>query len=816
MSCAACSARVERAVSGLDGVNSCSVNLLTGSMSVDGNATDDDIIGAVVAAGYGACPIGEASSTGANDKETEYKSEIRTLRLRFFSSLVILIVLMYFSMGYAMWGFPLPEYFESYPIAVGLVQMILAGVIMLINQRFFINGIKGALHFSPNMDTLVSLGSASAFAYSTVILFLMVGADAQSAHHYIHELYFESAAMVLTLITLGKMLEAKAKGRTTSALKGLMSLAPKTATVVNGEEEMTVPVEKVKVGDIFIVRPGESIPVDGRVVEGKSAVDESSLTGESIPVDKQIGDSVSAATVNRSGFIKCEATRVGEDTTLSQIIKIVSDASASKAPIAKIADKVSGVFVPIVIAIAAITFSIWMVVGSEFGYSLARAISVLVISCPCALGLSTPVAIMVGSGVGAKKGILFKTATSLEVTGKAKVVALDKTGTITEGNPRVTDVIPSDVSSSEELLSVACSLEYNSEHPLATAIKEYAAENCIERLSVIDFEALAGNGVAANMNGERCIGGNLAFVSEETCVPDTLVDEAERLSENGKTPLYFSKGGRLLGIIAVADVIREDSAEAIRELKGLGIKVVMLTGDNEKTARAIGKEAGVDDVFASVRPEGKEKIVRQLKSDGRVIMVGDGINDAPALTSADIGVAVGAGTDVAIDAADVVIMKSRLSDLVSAVKLSRGVIKNIHENLFWAFGYNVIGIPLAAGLFIPFLGWELDPMFGAAAMSISSFLVVSNALRLNFIRLENKKINEMEDKEMKKTVKIQGMMCKHCEARVKKLFEDMPEVVSADVNHKKGTAVLTLESELDNGKITSSVEEQGYKVTGIK
>lgn len=815
MSCAACSARVEKAVSALEGITSCSVNLLTNSMTVEGSATNEAIVEAVNKAGYGAFPKDGEQKSYENDKDSTQKSETGAIKIRLFSSLVLLFALMYVSMGHVMWGFPMPEYFASNPVALGLVQMILSAAVMVINQKFFINGVKGLFHLAPNMDTLVSLGSFSAFAYSTVMLFAMTSADSATAHHYLHELYFESAAMVLTLITLGKLLEAKAKGRTTDALKGLMSLAPKTATLVKNGKEETVPIERVKVGDVFAVRPGESIPVDGIVIEGKSAVDESALTGESIPVDKSVSDRVSAATLNRSGYIICEATQVGEDTTLSQIIKIVADASASKAPIAKIADKVSGVFVPIVIAIAAVTLSAWSFAGKDFGFSLARAISVLVISCPCALGLATPVAIMVGSGVGAKHGILYKTATSLEVTGKVKTVVLDKTGTITLGAPQVTDIIGSDAASEEELIEVAYAVEYDSEHPLAKAITSYAEEKGLSVRKVSGFEALLGSGVSAFLDGERILGGNFEFVSESVSVPDSIRACAEQLAANGKTPLYFSRGERLLGIVAVADVIKPDSVEAIRRLKNTGLRVVMLTGDNERTANAIGREAGVDEVFAEVKPDGKERVVSELQSKGAVMMVGDGINDAPALTRADVGVAVGAGTDIAIDAADVVIMKSRLSDVVAALKLSRGVKKNIHENLFWAFGYNLIGIPLAAGVFIPLWGWQLAPMFGAAAMSISSFLVVSNALRLNFIRLEDKNIKK-ENEKMKKTIKIEGMMCKHCEARVKKLLEDMPEVSEADVSHKKGRAVVTLSSEVDDSKFVKLIEEQGYRVISVK
>lgn len=813
MSCAACSSRVERAVLGVDGVTSCSVNLLTNSMAVEGEAPSVAVIEAVKKAGYGAVEQGVAVKK-ADQYSDRIASEKNRLLARFVSSVAILVALMYVSMGYVMWGFPLPKYFTENPLAVGLLQMLLSAAVMIINQRFFVNGVKGLLHGSPNMDTLVSLGSAAAFAYSTVMLFVMIG-DGHGGHSHLHGLYFESAAMVLALITLGKMLEAKAKGRTTDALKGLMDLSPKTATLLRGEQEVTVPVESVKKSDVFVVRPGESIPVDGVVLDGKSAVDESALTGESVPSEKTVGDGVFAATVNRSGYLKCEATGVGEDTTLARIIKIVSDASSSKAPIAKIADKVSGIFVPIVILIAALTLAVWMISGAEFGFALARSISVLVISCPCALGLATPVAIMVGSGVGAKNGVLFKTATSLEVTGKAKTVALDKTGTVTMGEPRVTDVIAAENVDELELIETAYALEYNSEHPLAGAVKRYSEERGIKRARVTDFEALPGNGVSAALDGETLLGGNAELVFGRTAVSDRLLSAAERLSESGKTPLYFSKGERVLGIISVADVIKEDSADAIARFKELGMKVVMITGDNEKTANAIGRQAGVSEVYASVHPDGKEKIIRSLQEEGRVIMIGDGINDAPALTRADVGIAVGAGTDIAIDSADVVIMKSRLSDAVSAVKLSRSVIRNIHENLFWAFGYNIVGIPLAAGLFIPIFGWQLEPMFGAAAMSVSSFLVVTNALRLNFVKLGTKKIIKEKD-GMKKTIKIQGMMCKHCEARVKKLLEDMPEISAAEVNHKKGTAVITLTAEIADEKPISAITEQGYKVISIK
>ena len=807
MTCAACAARVEKAVSSLDGVDLCSVNLLTASMTVKGSASPGDVIDAVERTGYGAS-LEDGKEKGVPEgSEDNEKNEMKKLRTRFLTSVILLLLLMYVSMGYVMWGFPLPACFENNPLAVGLVQLLLAGAVMIVNQRFFVGGAKAALRLAPNMDTLVALGSFSAFAYSTVSLFLMIS-EPHAAHGRLHGLYFESAAMVPALITLGKMLEARAKGRTTDALKGLMKLAPQTATVVVGDEEKTVGIEKVKVGDIFAVRPGESIPVDGRVVSGRSAVDESCLTGESIPVDKSVGDQVSAATINRSGYLRCEATRVGEDTAFSQIIKIVSEASASKAPIAKIADRVSGVFVPSVLAIAIVTFAVWMMIDADFGFSLARAVSVLVISCPCALGLATPVAIMVGSGVGARKGILFKTATSLEVTGKAQTVALDKTGTVTVGEPSVTDVVTADGVGEDELVSAAYSLEYQSEHPLAGAVKRYAEERGASRSEIADFEALQSGGVRALMGNVTLKGGNYSYVSP---TDERLVNEADRLSAEGKTPLYFSSNGKDLGVIAVSDMIKKDSASAIAELKKLGLDVVMLTGDNEKTARAIGLEAGVDEVYASVRPEEKAAIVRRLSEKGRVIMVGDGINDAPALTGADVGIAVGTGTDVAIDAADVVIMSSSLTDVCHAVKLSKRVVRNIHENLFWAFGYNLVGIPLAAGVFIPIFGWELDPMFGAAAMSISSVLVVTNALRLNLTDKISKEKNKM-----KMTLKIKGMMCKHCEARVKALLESMPEIAAAEVSHKKGSAVITLASEIDTEALVAAIEKEGYKVLDVK
>ncbi len=808
MSCAACSARVEKAVSSLDGVKSCSVNLLTNSMGVEGSATPDEIIAAVTAAGYGASVKDGSEKASASSKESDVisnKKEINGIRNRLIASSVFLVALMYVSMGHVMWGFPLPHFLASNPLAIGLVQMILSAAIMVINQKFFINGVRGLIHLAPNMDTLVSLGSIAAFGYSTVILFIMTS---DNSHAHLHELYFESAAMVLTLITLGKMLEAIAKGKTTSALKGLMDMAPKTAVIERDGKEITVPVENVRVGDIFAVRPGDSIPVDGRVIEGHSSVDESALTGESIPVDKSVGDNVSAATINRFGYIRCEATKVGEDTTLSQIIKVVGDAAATKAPIAKIADKVSGIFVPTVIGIAAVTLAAWLIFSDRsFGFALARAISVLVISCPCALGLATPVAIMVGSGVGAKNGILFKTASALEVTGKARTVALDKTGTITVGEPKVTNIIPSGNFTENELLEIAAALENGSEHPLAKAVMSNAEENNITVKKVSDFEVLAGNGVTATLEGSVLFGGNLELIKEKAKVDKTLSEAAAQLAQGGKTPLYFCRDGEVLGIIAVADTIKPDSRDAVAELKKMGLRVVMITGDNEKTAKAIAASAGVDEVYSDVKPDGKERVIRELKEHGRVIMVGDGINDAPALTSADIGIAVGTGTDIAVDAADVVIIRSKLSDLVSAIKLSRAAIRNIHENLFWAFGYNLIGIPLAAGMFIPLLGWQLNPMFGAAAMSVSSFLVVTNALRLNFVRLHGKK--ESTDTV---TLKIKGMMCGHCEAQVRKTLESFDGVTCLSVSHEKGIAVISSDKALDLTEISSALKKEGYKL----
>ncbi len=822
MSCAACSARVEKAVSKLDGIESCSVNLLTNSMTIEGAVSPEIVVQAVSDAGYGASlhDADAAPKDNTEIKEDSQNKEYGKLKVRLYTSIAFLMILMYFSMGYTMFGFPLPGYFTENPITVGILQMLLTGIIMVINQKFFISGIKGLMHRSPNMDTLVSIGSFAAFAYSTVALLVMAQYhDAHSAHVFLHELYFESAAMVLTLITVGKLLESKAKGKTTNALKSLMKLAPQTAVLLKDGQAVTVPVEQVKKGDLFAVRPGESIPVDGIVCKGISSVDESALTGESLPVDKESGDTVSAGTINQSGYLECEAQRVGVDTTLSQIIQVVNDAASSKAPIAKIADKVSGVFVPIVLCIAAVTLIVWMILGAEFGYALARAISVLVISCPCALGLATPVAIMVGSGVGAKNGILFKTATALEVTGKVKTIALDKTGTITLGQPRVTDIVCSDMPNQKELLETAASLEQNSEHPLAKAIMQYAEEQKIAFVHTDSFEALAGNGVTAAVGKDILRGGNRQLIKNETDIAQNMLQRADELAQEGKTPLFFAKNDRFLGMIAVADVIKEDSAQAIAELKKMGMKVIMLTGDNSKTAAAIGKLAGVDEVIADVLPGDKEQVIRKLQQEGRVIMVGDGINDAPALTRADIGIAVGSGTDIAMDSADIVLMKSRLTDVASAIKLSRSVIRNIKENLGWAFGYNIIGIPLAAGVFTSLLNWSLNPMFGAAAMSLSSVLVVSNALRLNFIKLyhnkqeEQKEINTME---LKKTIKIKGMMCSHCEAKVKGMLEEMPEVASAEVSHKKANAVVTLTSDVQDDAFKTVIEAGGYTFLGVE
>ena len=833
MSCAACSTRVEKAVGKVPGVTSCSVSLLTNSMGVEGSAPEQEIIAAVEAAGYGASVKGSASGgkekavSSAGGEDLLKDRETPVLKQRLFASLGFLIVLMYFSMGHMMWGWPVPAVLAENHVAMGLIQLILTGIVMVINQKFFISGFKSLWHKAPNMDTLVALGSMAAFIYSTYALFAMTDAqmrgDMAGVMTYMHEFYFESAAMILTLITVGKMLEARSKGRTTDALKSLMKLAPKTATVVRDGIETEVSIEQVQKGDIFVVRPGENIPVDGVVLEGHSAVNESALTGESIPVDKSEGDKVSAATGNQSGFLRCEATRVGEDTTLSQIIRMVSDAAATKAPIAKVADRVSGVFVPAVITIAILTVAVWLLAGQGIGFALARGISVLVISCPCALGLATPVAIMVGNGMGAKHGTMFKTAVSLEEAGKMQIVALDKTGTITSGEPRVTEILPAEGVSEQELLEMAYSLERKSEHPLARAVLLDAEEKQISAAGVTDFQALPGNGLLATCEGARLCGGNFNFISSQAAVPETMKAASERLAEEGKTPLFFSKDGKLTGIIAVADVIKEDSPRAVRELQNMGIHVVMLTGDNERTARAIGRQAGVDEVIAGVLPDGKESIIRSLKKKGKVAMVGDGINDAPALTRADIGIAIGAGTDIAIDAADVVLMKSRLSDVPAAIRLSRATLRNIHENLFWAFFYNVIGIPLAAGVWYPIFGWKLNPMFGAAAMSLSSFCVVTNALRLNLFRMHDpgrdKKIKRnpiKEDETMTRTMKIEGMMCGHCEARVKKCLEALAEVEAAEVSHEAGTAVVTLNAGIADEVLKKAVEDQDYKVISIE
>ena len=829
MSCAACSARVEKAVSAVPGVTSCSVSLLTNSMGVEGTASAEAVVSAVQAAGYGASLKGASCApTAAAQEDALADRETPALKRRLIASLGFLLALMYVSMGHMMWGWPLPACLADNHVAMGLLQMLLTIAVMVINQKFFINGFRSLLHGAPNMDTLVALGAAASFGYSTYALFAMTGAqvrgDAAAVMQYMHEFYFESAAMILALITVGKMLEARSKGKTTDALRSLMKLAPQTATLVRGGQELAVPIAQVQRGDVFVVRPGESIPVDGVVLEGESAVNESALTGESIPVDKAVGDSVSAATTNQSGFLRCEATRVGEDTTLSQIIKMVSDAAATKAPIAKVADRVSGVFVPTVIALAILTTAVWLLCGQSIGFALARGISVLVISCPCALGLATPVAIMVGNGLGAKNGILFKTAVSLEETGKTEIVALDKTGTITQGEPRVTDVLPAEGMTQGALLSLAAALEQRSEHPLARAVMMRAEEDGLTAAPVGDFRALPGNGLTATLSGETLLGGSLSFVSSQVDVPRSIRQKAEALAEEGKTPLLFAQAGRLAGVIAVADVIKADSPAAIAALRNMGIRVVMLTGDNEKTARAIGRLAGVDEVIAGVLPEGKESVIRRLQAQGKVAMVGDGINDAPALTRADIGVAIGAGTDVAIDAADVVLMKSRLSDVPAAIRLSRATLRNIHENLFWAFFYNVIGIPLAAGVWIPLFGWTLNPMFGAAAMSLSSFCVVSNALRLNLFKLhdagKDKKINRhskhKEETTMVKTMKIEGMMCGHCEAAVKKALEAIDGVVSAEVSHTDGTAVVTLSKPVENAALRKAVEDKDYTVTDIE
>ena len=833
MSCAACSARVEKAVSKVPGVTSCSVSLLTNSMGVDGDVSEQAVISAVEAAGYGAAPKEQGISEGtqnmySSQEEALADHETPVLKRRLWWSVGFLAVLMYISMGHMMWGWPLPHFFDNNHVAMGLAQMLLTIIIMVINQKFFISGFKSLFHGAPNMDTLVAMGSAAAFVYSTYALFAMTGAqvngDMAAVMSYMHEFYFESAAMILTLITVGKMLEARSKGRTTDALKGLMKLAPKTATIIKDGAEKVVPVEAVAKDDIFVVRPGENIPVDGVVVEGSSAVNESALTGESIPVDKAEGDNVSAATINRSGFIKCRATRVGEDTTLSQIIQMVSDAAATKAPIAKVADKVSGVFVPAVITIAVITIIAWLIAGQSFGFALARGISVLVISCPCALGLATPVAIMVGNGMGARNGILFKTAVSLEETGRIQVVALDKTGTITRGEPEVTDIIPAEGYTENELLGKALALEVKSEHPLAGAIVRRGSENDITPDEVTEFAALPGNGLKARLAGSVITGGSLSYISNLVNVPEDMKKQADSLAGLGRTPLLFAEDDRLIGIIAVADVIKEDSQGAVEELKNMGIHVVMLTGDNERTARAIGAQAGVDEVIAGVLPDGKESVIRSLKKRGRVAMVGDGINDAPALTRADIGIAIGAGTDIAMDAADIVLMKSSLADVPAAVRLSRATLTNIHENLFWAFFYNVIGIPLAAGVWIPLFHWQLNPMFGAAAMSLSSFCVVSNALRLNLFDMHNakkdKKIKaknnkKKENNSMEKTMNIEGMMCGHCEATVKKALEAVDGVSEAVVSHENGTAAVKLEKPVDDSVLRKAVEDHDYKVTGI-
>ena len=832
MSCAACSARVEKAVSGVKGVTSCSVSLLTNSMGVEGTASAEEIIAAVREAGYGA-----ALRKGSNNQTAQLSSEedalkdreTPVLKKRLIASLGFWMVLMYASMGHMMWGWPLPTFFDGNHVAMGLLQLLLTVIIMVINQKFFISGFRSLWHRAPNMDALVALGSAAAFVYSTFALFAMTDAQVKGQMDavmvYMDEFYFESAATILTLITLGKMLEARSKGKTTDALKGLMKLAPKTATLLRDGAEITVPIEQVAKGDIFVVRPGENIPVDGIVCEGNSAVDESTLTGESIPVDKAEGSSVSAGTLNQSGFLRCEATRVGEDTTLSQIIQMVSDAAATKAPIAKVADKVSGVFVPAVIAIAVVTVIVWLLVGQTAGFALARGIAVLVISCPCALGLATPVAIMVGNGMGAKNGILFKTAVSLEETGKAQIVALDKTGTITQGEPRVTDILPAEGMGEGDLLSIAYALEKKSEHPLARAIHQRAEQDGLTAAEVQQFQALPGNGLSASLNGKTLLGGSFQFISGQISVSEAMKARSEKLSEEGKTPLFFARDGKLCGIIAVADTIKEDSPQAIAEMRNMGIHVVMLTGDNERTAKAIGAKAGVDEVIAGVLPDGKESVIRQLQQKGKVIMVGDGINDAPALTSADIGIAIGAGADVAIDAADVVLMKSRLSDVPAAIRLSRATLRNIHENLFWAFIYNTIGIPLAAGVFIPLLGWQLNPMFAAAAMSLSSFSVVTNALRLNFFRMHDsrrdhtiktKSTTKKETKPMTKTLKIEGMMCEHCEMHTKKALEALDGVASAEVSHKTGTAVVTLSKDVSDDVLKQAVTKQGYEVTDIQ
>lgn len=837
MSCAACSSRVEKAVSKVPGVTSCSVSLLTNSMGVEGTASEQEIIKAVADAGYGASKKGEGAakiqSSSASAGEDMLKDRTTpALKKRLIASLGFLIVLMYFSMGHMMWGWPVPGFMKDNHVMMGLLQMLLTIAVMVINQKFFIRGFKGLIHRAPNMDTLVALGSGASFVYSTYALFAMTDAqmhgDMDAVMSYMHDFYFESAAMILALITVGKMLEARSKGKTTDALKGLMKLAPKTAVVIRGEKEVQVSIEQVQKGDCFVVKPGENIPVDGEVIEGNSAVNESALTGESIPVDKAVGDKVSAATVNQSGYLKCRATRVGEDTTLSQIIQMVSDAAATKAPIAKIADRVSGVFVPMVITIAVVTIIVWLIAGQSIGFALSRGIAVLVISCPCALGLATPVAIMVGNGMGARNGIMFKTAVSLEETGKMQIVALDKTGTITSGEPKVTDIIPAAGVTEDTLLKCAYALENKSEHPLARAILENAKEENAGIEEVTGFQALPGNGLTAILDGHTLYGGNHTFISSKVSVDGDIQKKAEKLAEAGKTPLFFGNAERLLGVIAVADVIKEDSPQAIKELQNMGIHVVMLTGDNERTAKAIGQQAGVDEVIAGVLPEGKEQVIRKLKEKGKVAMVGDGINDAPALTRADMGIAIGAGTDVAIDAADVVLMKSRLSDVPAAIRMSRATLRNIHENLFWAFFYNIIGIPLAAGVWYPLFGWKLNPMFGAAAMSLSSFCVVSNALRLNLFKMydaskdkklkakKEKKRSKKEDKTMKKIMHIEGMMCGHCEAAVKKALEALPQVDEAVVSHEAGTAELTLNAEIADDVLKKTVEDKDYTVTSVE
>ena len=837
MSCAACSSRVEKAVSKVPGVTSCSVSLLTNSMGVEGTASEQEIIKAVTDAGYGASKKGEGTAKTQSSSVSAGEDMLKdrttpALKKRLIASLGFLIVLMYFSMGHMMWGWPVPGFMKDNHVMMGLLQMLLTIAVMVINQKFFISGFKGLIHRAPNMDTLVALGSGASFVYSTYALFAMTDAqmhgDMDAVMSYMHDFYFESAAMILTLITVGKMLEARSKGKTTDALKGLMKLAPKTAVVIRGEKEVQVSIEQVQKGDCFVVKPGENIPVDGEVIEGNSAVNESALTGESIPVDKAVGDKVSAATVNQSGYLKCRATRVGEDTTLSQIIQMVSDAAATKAPIAKIADRVSGVFVPMVITIAVLTIIVWLIAGQSIGFALSRGIAVLVISCPCALGLATPVAIMVGNGMGARNGIMFKTAVSLEETGKMQIVALDKTGTITSGEPKVTDIIPAAGVTEDTLLKYAYALENKSEHPLARAILEKAKEENAGIEEVTGFQALPGNGLTAILDGHTLYGGNHTFISSKVSVDGDIQKKAEKLAEAGKTPLFFGNEDRLLGVIAVADVIKEDSPQAIKELQNMGIHVVMLTGDNERTAKAIGQQAGVDEVIAGVLPEGKEQVIRKLKEKGKVAMVGDGINDAPALTRADMGIAIGAGTDVAIDAADVVLMKSRLSDVPAAIRMSRATLRNIHENLFWAFFYNIIGIPLAAGVWYPLFGWKLNPMFGAAAMSLSSFCVVSNALRLNLFKMydaskdkklkakKEKKRSKKEDKTMKKIMHIEGMMCGHCEAAVKKALEALPQVDEAVVSHEAGTAELTLNAEIADDVLKKTVEDKDYTVTSVE